>query len=376
MIENDKLPAKWEVGDYNWKIELPGTGHSSPVLWGDRLFLTAADKEAGKRSVLCIHTTDGKQIWKHDYDLKTFHINNDNSFASSTAAVDANHVYVASTAVEQSTLVALDHDGKELWKVELGPFVSQHGNGASPIVFQDTVIFAFDQEGPGSYVIAVDRNTGNILWKISRKSTNAASSTPCVFQPKDGPAQVIFTSRNEGMASYDLHDGKLLWQVGDVFGYRVNASPVVAGDLILGACGEGPTGKTLVAVRPAAQGEKATVVWKLTQNVPNVPTPLVMGKLTILWHDNGAITCIRTETGEVVWHDKVPTTFYGSPVCAGGKIYCVSRKGEVFVIAAGDKFELLSREALGDGSHSTPAIADGHIYFRTFTHLISLGNKP
>ncbi len=369
------LPTKWSDADYNWKINLPGTGHSSPVLWGDHIFVTTADKDAAKRSILCIKAADGSVIWKHDYDLKAFHINGDNSFASSSPAVDKDYVYVASTAPEQSTLSALSHDGKEVWSVDLGSFVSQHGAAPSPIVFHDTVFLAFDQEGPGSYVIAVDRNTGKQRWKIDRKTAYAASATPCIYEPKGKPPQVVFSSRGEGLTGYDVETGKLLWQANDVYTVRVNASPIVAGDLILGTCGEGSSGKMLVAIRPGADGEKPKVVWKTTQNVPNVPTGLVKGNLLFLWHDTGAITCLRADTGEQVWHDKVPTTFYASPVCAGGNLYCISRKGDVFVVAATEKFQLISQESLNEGSHATAAIADGRIYFRTFSHLYSLGGK-
>ena len=166
--EESTIPAVWTEDETLWKSKLPGSGNSSPVLWGDRIFLLSADPANGTRYVVCLSADDGKILWQRDYPSEVHPIHQLNTLASSTPCVDAERVYCAWSTPEEFTLLALTHDGAPVWKANLGPFVSQHGFGTSPIIVGDLVIITNDQDAE-SFVIAVDRTSGATEWKIDRK---------------------------------------------------------------------------------------------------------------------------------------------------------------------------------------------------------------
>jgi outer membrane protein assembly factor BamB len=149
---------------------------------------------------------------------------------------------------------------------------------------------------------------------------------------------------------------------------------VIAGGLIFGSCGSGGGGNYVVAVRPpASAGSSPEVAYKVETSAPYVPTPVAVDDLVFLWSDAGIVTCVRAVTGDTVWHKRVGGNYYGSPICVGGKLYCIREDGEVTVVAASDEYKLLGRNPLGEESRSCPAVANGRIYLRTFSHLISVG---
>ena len=376
ISDGASLPAKWTDADVRWKVALPGVGHSSPVVWGERVFATCADEQSGTRTVLCLSASDGSVRWKRDYPAAAYRHHGENSYASSTPAADAGHVYVCLMSPEALKVVALDHDGKDAWSADLGPFVTEHGGGHSPIILDDMVIVANDQNGPGSCVVALDRKTGSQKWKTPRRSHRFSASTPCVYRPRDGgPAQLVVTSWAHGITGLDPANGLVLWELPEAFDARTVASPVAANEagLVLASCGEGPGGHWLLAVRPASGGAVPEVAYKITRNTPYVPTPLVRGNRLFYWSDGGTVTCAKADTGETVWQEKVGGSFFGSPVCAGDTLYCVSKRGEVIAVAAADEFKLLGKTDLGEKSDATPAVAGGRMYLRTYGHLICVG---
>ena len=190
------IPTEWTPADYQWQVKLPGIGHSSPVVWGDRVFLMSASPEDATRFVLGIDARNGKILWQREYGSTTHHLHTRNSFASSTPAVDKDRLYVAWSTPEKVTLHALDHDGEPIWIRDLGPWVSQHGFGTSPIVYEDLVIMTNSQQteqlDPGqrpgkSQVMAFDRETGEVRWSTPRTTTVASYATPCIYRPARGP---------------------------------------------------------------------------------------------------------------------------------------------------------------------------------------------
>ncbi len=375
-VSSASLPTRWTDKDYLWKIQLPGVGHSSPVLWGKRLFVTAGEEGTGKRIVRCIRADDGKTLWTKEFPGKKHGKHADNSFATATPAVDARHVYLAWGGSQDYLIVALDHEGREQWRRDLGPFKSGHGFGASPIVWGDLVIVANDQDGK-SALVALDRAKGEIRWHVPRQG-RSSWSTPCVLLPAGQPAQLIFTNYEHGITSLDPQTGKKNWEV-DVFskGHIESsiASPIVAGDLVLGTCGWLGVKKEVIAVRPEGKGA-AKVRYRLDKSAPLVTTPLVVGDLLFLWSDLGIVTCADVQSGKVHWQERVQGNYYGSPVCAGRHLYCQSREGDAVVLEAGKKFKLVAQIALGEGSHATPAVAGSTMYLRTFSRLMALRGKP
>ncbi|HEX8913259.1 MAG TPA: PQQ-binding-like beta-propeller repeat protein [Humisphaera sp.] len=371
-VAEGTFDGKLTEKDVAWTVDLPGKGHCSPSVYKDRVYLTSADVEEGKRYVLCLSAADGKTVWKKAYEFEKFKQHADNSFASATPAVDDAGVYVAWCTPEKYTLIALSHEGKELWSQDLGKFTSVQGQGTSPVVVDDAVIIANDQEGPKSSIAAFDRRTGNLLWSVDRKTSDKTSmSTPVLFAQKGRPPVLVFTSKSSGMTAIDPKTGTVAWEAPKVFDARTVGSPVVAGDLVIGACGEGGAHRVLVAVRPGKSEEEPAVAYTIKGTAPYVPSPLVKGDRLYMWADNGGVSCVNATTGAEVWAGKVGGLYYGSPVLVGDALWCVNRKGElVGVSAAGEKFEQLGKIDLKEPSHATPAVAGDKMYVRTVTKLV------
>ena len=381
------IPTKITDADVNWKIELPASGHSAPVLWGERIFLTCTGDKSGGIYALCLSAKDGKLIWRRDFSLTPFPRHQFNSYASSTPAVDAERVYVVWNEPEHYLLTALDHDGNTVWQRDFGPFVSQHGCGTSPIVYQDKVILANDQDDQkfvkdstrsgNSFIVAVNAKTGKTAWQTPRHSAVVAYSTPCVYEPKAGQPALIFNSQAHGISALDPGTGKVLWEYDKAFDKRSVSSPLVAGDLILGSCGSGAGGNYVSAIRPGdpAQGKEPELAYQMKKSAPYVPTGIVMGDLVWLWSDSGIVTCLRAASGEVRYQERVGGDFFGSPVWVDGRLFCVSTRGELVVVEASDKFNVLHRYALNELCHSTPAVAGGKMFIRTEKHLWSISGS-
>jgi len=377
------IPVKWTENDYNWKIELPGGGHSSPVLWADKLFVTSGDQRAGHSVLLALNALDGKELWQKKYVLSKYRPNRLNSFATATPAVDAEHVYVLLTSPEETILAALDHAGTEIWNRKFKGVHCQHGAGSSPIVIDEVVVFTHEHEGDGTDSknawIAVNRKTGRTSWTLERKTSPKTSySTPCVYSPEAGGPQLIFTSLAHGMTGVDPSTGTVIWEAGTVFISRVISSPVIADGLLIGTCGDYGAGKRLIAIRPGT-GDKSsqpTEIYMIEGNsTPYVPTSVAKDGLLFTFHDRGDVSCLRSATGEQLWQEKPAGRFFGSPVWADGKLYCITVDGDVVVVRAAETYELLAINPLGETSHSTPAISGGRMYLRTFSHLFSVGSK-
>jgi len=388
------IPVTWTDRDYNWKVELPGTGHSSPVVRGKRIYVTCGDPKSAGRTVLCLDAADGRTLWRRDYPSKTFRQHRDNSYATATPAADDLGVVITWTTPEQLVLLALDRDGGEMWRRDLGPYVGQHGSGSSPIIVDDPVILANDQGDPKllarlmgrkepdtpagkSFLIAVDRRTGKTRWQVPRRTTLAAYSTPCVHRPDGGKAELIFTSTSHGVTAVDPATGKINWQVDDVFRDRCVGSAVSIPGLVIAGYGHGIRGVRCVAVRPGSRGDgtKPTLAYDVKQSVPLVPTPLIHRGRLFLWADDGVVSCLDVTNGKEIWRERVGGSFYGSPVCVGDRLYCIAKDGTVVVLSASQQYEVLARVPLGEPSYATPAVAGGVMYLRTRSHLFSLGGK-
>jgi len=365
--------SRWDEKSVTWKVKLPGVGHSSPVVWGERLFVSCGEEQTGKRILICLKASTGEQLWQREFPGYKSAKHSDNSFASATPAADERHVYVCWGGGRDYLVAALDHGGKEVWRTDLGPFRGGHGFGPSPIVHDGLVVVPNDQDGPGS-LVGLDALTGKVRWKVPRKS-KSTYTTPCVFQPNGRAAELIFTNYEHGVTSLDPKSGKVNWER-DVFDKRhietSIGSPVVAGERVLALSGWLGVRMEVVAVVP---GEKPKESWRITRSAPLCTTPLVVGDLLFLWSDSGIVTCGDVRNGEVHWRERVPGSYYSSPVCVGKHVLNVSREGDVVVLAAAKTFELAGRNRLDEGSHATPAIAGGRLFVRTFSQLIALGGK-
>lgn len=364
------LPVAWTEADYRWKAALPGTGISSPIVWGSKLFVTSADAE--KRWLLCLDTETGKTVWSREFPFTVYKKHDVNSYATSTPTADEQHVYTLWQSPESSVLLALDHNGRDVWKHEFGGFLGGHGGGISPIVYDGMVIVANEQEGP-SYLTALDTKTGQERWKLPRSTKRASYATPCIFARDNRPAEIIITEWKQGITGIDAKTGRKNWEV-SVFGEsteRAVSSPIVAGDLVIGTCGFVTGNKHTVAIRP---GDKsAPEVYRIERNVSYLPTSLVFGEWLFSWSELGIVSCYEVATGQQVWQQRIGGKFSSSPVCNGRALYNVNEDGVVIALAAGATFQELGRSELGEHCQSTPAIAQGKMFLRTASHVFAVG---
>ncbi|MFA6562533.1 MAG: PQQ-binding-like beta-propeller repeat protein [Verrucomicrobiia bacterium] len=388
ISEAATVPASWTAQDYNWNVKLAGIGHSSPVVWGERIFVTSAEPQTAKRFVLCLSSADGRVLWQREYPSQTYKQHRDNCYATATPAVDAAGVVVTWSTPKQVLLLALDLDGGEMWRRDLGPFVAQSGSGISPILYEDLVVLANDQDDlkldpnekspppPGiSCLIAVDRKTGRTRWQIPRPTTFGGFGTPCVRQAEDGRRELILISIARGLTAVDPQTGRINWELNLKLRGRTVASPVLGAGLVFAGAGWSIQGERCSAVRPGSREQPPKVAYEIKRSVPMVPTPLVKDDRLFLWSDNGFVSCLKAANGEVLWRERVKGEFYSSPVWVNGRLYCVAKNGDVVVLAAADKFELVSRVPLDELSYATPAVAGGVMYLRTQSQLFSLGGK-
>ena len=373
------IPVTWTEQDFRWRLEIPGQSHSQPVIWGDKLFLTTATDLGKERALLCLNKGDGKELWRKSYSLPTHRPANRNaSYANGSPVVDRERVIACFVSRDHFWVRSFDHAGNEQWSRDLGTFESQHGHGSSPIIFENTVIITNDQDGE-SFVVALDLKTGKEVWKSPRKPAPeyTAYGTPCIQTGPGKAPELLLSSQSHGISSLDPKTGAPNWEA-PVYRIRVVASPVVAGDVVIGSCGQGGgAGNYLSAIRLGGKGDvsKTHVAYTLRKATPYVPTPLYLDGRLYLISDAGIATALEASTGREIWSERLRAEFFGSPVIIDGKIYGASTKGEMIVLATGDTFQLLGRNPIGEGTHSTPCVDGGRIYIKTFTHLVCVGTK-
>ena len=371
------VPVTWTEQDFRWRVEIPGDGHSQPVIWGDKLFVTSARELGRERLFLCLDKATGKELWRKSYALPTHRPQNKNaSFANGSPVVDAERVIACFVSADHFWVRSFDHNGKELWSRDLGPFQSQHGHGASPMIYENTVIVTNDQDG-ASFVAALDLKTGRTVWQTPRRSVRGgtAYATPCVHSRGDGSVELLLASQGHGISALDPKTGTLLWE-SPVYDKRMIASPVVAGDLVIGSCGQGGgAGNYLSAIKLGGKGDVSAthVAYTLRRATNYVPTPLFLDGRLYIFSDNGIASALEASTGKSIWSERMRAEFFGSPVLIDGKIYAPTVGGEMVVLAPGDTFQLLARNPLGEGTRSTPCVDGGRLYVKTFTHLVCIG---
>jgi outer membrane protein assembly factor BamB len=386
------FPLKWTADDYNWQIDLPVMGSSSPVLWGKRLYLMGDHADDQQRSVLCINADSGRILWRRDYPVKRHRLHRDNDFTSATPCVDEHGVILVWSSPEQLLVTALSLDGEKMWQRELGPYKGLHGSSNSPILADGLVVLANDQMDPKrfdwylpkgtnmdpgkSFLMALDRKTGKTRWKVDRRSELAGYATPCIRR-SGGGTEVVFTSTAHGITAVDLKSGRISWEIDKIWDNRTVSSPQLFGDLVFGSFGKGLSGQRLVAVRPGKPGSrKGELVYDIRRSVPLVPSFVVKDGLLYLWTDSGIVTCVDAATGTGHWRERVGGEFYSSPIWIEGRLYCISKHGQIVVLAASREFEVLARMELGEKTFATPAVANGVMYLRTQSRLYSLGKAP
>ena len=412
VVEGAARPVKWDAStslNVRWKTAIPGLAHSSPIVWGNKVFVTTAvtsgkdetrfglfgdvapvkDDPKHTWKVYALDKATGKILWERVAfeGLPKVKRHPKSTHADSTPVTDGKYLIVNFGSMG---LYAYDLNGKLLWNKDLGVLDAgwfydpdyQWEYGSSPIIYKSMVIVQADVQ-KDSYIAAYDIKTGKELWKTPREELPSWGS-PTVYEGKQR-AELI-TSGPKRIRSYDPATGKELWWLGPM-SEITTPTPIVAHDLIFVTSGYAPI-QPIYAIRPGGSGDLTLkdgkessdfIAWSKQRGGPYMPTPIVYGEPLYTCSNNGVLTAYNAKTGERVYQERIGGTggaFTASPVASDGKIYLSSEDGDVFVVKAGPKYELLAKNPVGEVMMATPAISDGLLIVRTVSNLFAFGEAP
>ncbi|MGA3187305.1 MAG: PQQ-binding-like beta-propeller repeat protein [Bryobacteraceae bacterium] len=390
------IPSSWSA-DRNiaWKTPLEGRGHSSPVVWGDHIFLTTdvegdaveglvppkhkidgqpfrhPDSTGMNRKhilkVMSFDTKSGKQLWVRTAYEGTVadEIHKFNTYASATTVTDGKFVYAY---FESQGLYKYDFDGNQIWKMSLGPISTEGvGSGVSPVLFEDKIIILADQdEGETSFLAAISKTDGKIAWKIARKA-QVSWTVPLVIEVNKQPQLIV--SGTENVIAYDPRTGKEIWRTDGVGGNSVH-TPVYGHGMVYVSTGY-PT-KNVMAVRVNPAPGEDRIAWTYKKGTGYLPSAMLYGDYLYFMTDAGLLTCVDAMTGKIEYESKrfpTPAHFAGAPVAFDGKVLITSQDGDTYVLKAGPVHEILGTNSLGEGVIASLGIAGDSVYIRSEKNL-------
>ena len=388
---NEKgLPTIWNGKSGQnilWRVSIPGRGHSSPIVWASRVFVTTCIEQRTERLLLCLDRDTGKTLWSQIVLDGMLEGKRDfNSHASGTPATDGQHVYVtflepdgtkvpAEGVVKFTTpgrimVAAYTMEGKQAWQVRPAKFLCVNGYSASPVLFKDKVIINADHDGRG-YIIALDRSSGKTVWKIDRENEVRLGSfvTPLIRET-GGRTQMVL-SGNACVASFDPNNGARHW-VFDGPTMQFVASPVCDGKRFF--ISGGHPKKQIVAIRPDGCGKvtESHVAWQAGTGCVKIPSPILVENCLVVFNDDGIASGFDAETGNLKWRERIGKKHFASPVLADGYLYVLATDGVTRVFRVAETLERVAENQLedaGDECYASPAISGGRIFLRTSKHL-------
>jgi outer membrane protein assembly factor BamB len=367
-----KLPVTWDASSVVWKTELKGEGQSSPVVWGERIFLTTAVDGGRQRIVLCVNRGDGKILWEQTAwtgEPEPTHKMNDR--ASATCATDGERVIAF---FGRGGIHCYDFDGKQLWSRDLGLFEGPWGTAASPVIVDDLVIQNCDAEGD-AYLIGLDKRTGDTVWKTPREKVRGWS-TPVLIETAE--RKELLLNGEIGVNAYDPQTGADLWFC-KVDSGRGETTVTSANGLVIALSGRAGD---MVAVRPGGSGVVTGTreAWRtMRRGGRDLPSPIVVGDYLIVVNMQGIASCYDAISGKELWKERICSNISASPIAANGLLYVPSETGETIVVRPGKTFELVARNSLGNGDNemfrASLAPSDGQIFCRSDRVLYCIGKR-
>ena len=369
-----KPPTEWsETKNVKWKTAIHGKGWSSPVIWGDQLWVTTATEDGQQMSAVALN----RQTGQIEHDIVDFNTENPqfchptNSYASPTPVIEEGRLYVHFGA--EGTACLDTKSGKKLW--ERRDFECNHwrGAGSSPVLYGNNLIVAYDGYD-FQYVVAVNKQTGATVWQQDRNidygtdngDRKKAYSTPAIFEHA-GRLQLVSPSAMDTI-SYDPESGKELWRVHHG-GMNAAVRPLYAHGLVYIAAGDGPL--AMVAVRPEGEGDitDTAVAWTFGKSAPKRPSQVIVGDWMFMVSDEGVASCIDARTADVLWQKRIGGEYRASPIHADGHIYFCSLDGKTTVVEASPEYKLVAENQLDNGFQASPAAIGPALYLRSTTHL-------
>jgi outer membrane protein assembly factor BamB len=373
------VPTQWDGPSGKkvaWKSPIPGKGHSSPIVWEDKVFLTTfvegdGDKQKPDRLLLCFDRKSGRELWRQTViEAPKEKKHTLNSYASGTPATDGNLVYVTFLLPDfgsdsdrtpgDMVVAAYDFEGNQKWLVRPGRFASIHGYCSSPVLFEDKLIVNGDHDGD-AYIVALNKQTGEAVWKIDRENKTRSYVTP-IIRKIDGRTQMIL-SGSKCVASYDPQSGKQHWIL-DGPTEQFVASMVYDGKLVYLTAGFPE--RHVLAVDPTGSGklDDDAIVWRTKKGCGYVPSPVLCDEYFIVAADNGTASCYKARSGELQWMERLGKSYSASLVSANGLVYLVADDGVTKVVRPGPELEVVAENKLGEFCYASPAISRGQIFIR------------
>jgi outer membrane protein assembly factor BamB len=373
----ESSPIEWsQTKNVVWMQSIPGRGWSSPIVVGSRVYLTTAvssKNNAQSLQALCLNGGSGKILWQKEVFLQEGSapaIHGKNTHASPTPLIHDGRLYVH---FGHSGTACLDLSGAALWRNTSLSYEPVHGNGGSPILADNALIFNCDG-GDKAFVAALDRVSGKVLWTTTRAEADRSFSFSTPLLISVGGRKEVVSAGSNIAAAYDPATGREIWRV-RYDGYSVVPRPVFGHGLVFILTGF--NSPTLLAVRPDGQGDvsRSHVAWRARRAVPLTPSPLLVGDELYLVSDNGIASCLDAKTGKVHWQARLGGAYSASPLCARDKIYFPSEDGTCVVVQAGREFEQIARNSLGERTLASYAVADGALFIRTEKNLYRIQSR-
>ena len=357
-----------------WKVAVPLPGHNSPIVWGDRVFLSGATADG--REIFCFDAGSGKLLWRHPAvnvlggGREAENVMDDTGFAAPTMATDGRRVFAV---FANGDVVAADLTGKRVWDLALGVPENSYGHASSLLVYQNLLIVQFDQGSSGdgkAKLYALDCVTGRTVWEVARECGSSWASP--ILTEICGPAQVI-TCANPFVMAYDVAKGAELWRV-SCLGGEIAPSPVYADGLVYAV----NQGSALVALRPDGRGDVTSthILWKSEDDLPDICSPLSNGKQTWTLTTGGTLVCYQAKDGKKLYSKELNLEFNASPSLTGGRLLLVDLEGTVLWLDPGPEFKEIARAELGGKCKTSPAFSPGRMFIRTAEHLLAVAMKP
>jgi outer membrane protein assembly factor BamB len=375
VADGRNLPLRWsQTENVRWSVRLPGWGTSSPVVYGNRVFVTSQLQEQGKKALLtlCLDRTNGKELWQHDFgfgvDQRTHQKSN---LAVNTPAVTEDAVYVA---FGNADIARYSHDGKLVWVNRYIPHFGDPkmawGYGVSPLVLDDSVLFPWNHHKGPCFLIGLDKQTGDIAWKEDRP-IGTAHATPLLVE-HHGQKDILVPGQNR-LTAFDARTHKELWRYGEgegPFNSEIISSPVYGDGLVFLQLWRE---SKIHAIRLTGNGKLPEPVWVSKKPGPVESSLLYYRGLVYAWMDDGVLVCLDGKTGGEVYRERLGGACNSSPVASGGHLYLSDNDGKTFVVKAGKAFTLLSTNKLGERITASPAITGNWLIYRTDSHLYCIG---
>ena len=368
------VPIDWDPAGALWKTELPGHGHASPIVWGDRVYTVTANPATRDRILLCLDRMSGKILWQQTVvkgPLEKLH--KENSYASSTPFTDGKRVYVTFRVGDEIFVAAHDlATGRQLWRVRPGTHVGEWGFSNAPVLFKDMVIIDGDGKGD-SFLIALSSADGQTIWRNNRTQKGISYSAPFIRELA-GRTQLIQCG-NRCVTSFNPDTGEPIWTV-DGPSDEFVGTPVYSDRSGLVFVSSSWPKQILLAIRPDGTGNvtESHVVWSDRKGAPYVPSLIVSGDFLLSVNRGGTAFCYEAATGEVFWQEKLGR-HHASPVLVDGRVFFINDKGQINVIKPGREYECVATYELGEKCYASPAISDGQVFLRGFQHLFCFGRR-